>query len=248
MNLDPHGHFVKVCPEHHRVLERADIGEGLMCPAGPDGWHAVEKPLTLDRHTGKEVETPRAEEDDVSKTEETNDRKCPGCGRLKRGEDARDGKPCFKCRRKKGPAIRPVTVRAPAAREAVPADAPASPSSGNRPTLERALFEDPRRAMTMTLAQRRVPKSGGDPYLVRWKITARKGAPGRKGGRAQKGVCATSATEELARKAWLRMLNKAEADGWTRVEVQPKRGRELQIEMFPPAMRRPGRRPKKKAA
>lgn len=127
MNLDGSGRIAKICPEHRRVLERADTGDGLMCPAGdgPGGWHLVDAPLSIDRHTGKEVEgqpqrVDRPEEEDVAKPKNEKGNRCPGCDHPKVGRNARDGKPCARCRGGK--------VKAPAAaRGAAPERAARAP-------------------------------------------------------------------------------------------------------------------------
>lgn len=95
------GRVAQLCPEHRRVLERADTGEGLMCPAGdgPGVWHLVDEPLSIDRHSGKEIEPARSTEGgDVAKPKEEKSNACPKCGKPKRGVNARDGEPCKACR------------------------------------------------------------------------------------------------------------------------------------------------------
>lgn len=229
------GRIARVCPEHRRVLERADSGEGLMCPAGPRGWHLVDQYVSIDRHTGLEIEeaaVERPEEKSVPKEYKGN--ACPGCGRPKVGRNARDGQPCARCRNGK-----PARTRsAPAARSEKPTPEAVEPPK--KRTLETAHFADRARTLTLWLIQRTAPKSGGPSFLIRWRIAPAKGAPGRKG-RPTKGVAATALTEDLARASWQQVLRKAERDAWTKVELPLKRGRELQIEMFPAAVGKPKR-------
>jgi hypothetical protein len=235
LDINQSGRIAKVCREHRRVLERADHGEGLMCP-GPDGWHLVDDYLSIDRHTGHEVK----QVDDVDKEEESVPKRvignaCPKCGRPKKGRNARDGKPCGDCRAGKKTA-RPA---ASAASSAVPVVSPTA-SPAKKRTLEMARFEDRARTLTLSLVQRPAPKTGGPSFLVRWRIAAAKGAPGRKA-KPTVGVSATAMTEQLARKEWLSTLHKAGVEGWTKVEATAKRGRELHIEMFPAAIGKPKR-------
>lgn len=206
-----------------------------MCPAGPEGWHLVENPVSIDRHSGKEVTAAAPEEENVPKKQNGSDNLCPvpGCGRAKRGRAARDGQPCFACRKgrkRPGPVAVP-TPPAPSQRQERPARA--------KRTIQSARFEDKQRVLTLTMVQRPAPKTGGDPFLVRWKIT---GAKGARKMRPVKGVAATAGDTGAAEKAWAQVLRKAEASRWTRVEAPAKRGRELQIEMFPPAVGTPKRR------
>jgi hypothetical protein len=248
----PAGRIASVCPEHRRVLERADSGEGLMCPAGERGWHPVDRPLLVDRHTGKEVDAPGQQveahrpEEELSvpkvkrkpKQEDERGNLCPTCERPKVGRNARDGRPCTACRAKAETAAAARGRREAGGAAAPPAPAPAA---GKRATLERARFEDQRRVLCLFLVQRPVPKSGGDAFLVRWSVGARKGGPGRRT-KPTKGIAGAAATEELARKLWLQLLRKAEADRWTKVEAKAPRTSQLTIEPFPPAMGRPSRR------
>jgi hypothetical protein len=247
INLDASGRLAKVCPEHRRVLERADSGEGLICPAGERGWHLVERPLSIDRHTGKEVEPlgqvveAHRPEEDLSvlkpkpKQDDQPSNKCPGCGRGKVGRNARDGRPCAACRAKE---VAP--PRAAGAAKLVAQPRAAAAAVRKRATLERARFEDQRRALCLFLVQRPVPKSGGDAFLVRWTVAFRNG-PGRRP-KPLKGIAGSAATEELAQKLWRQLLLKAENDRWTKVELKAPGPRQLAIEPFPPAMGRPPRR------